>query len=143
MSPVTHPSLDSLTSKIVLKMAWQTEFWSWMTPSTVETAERPAVGQTAPSTSKLPIPAQDGQPTVLAFLRHCGCPCTCQYSPLKQYSLPFDLIPKPDSRRKDISRSARHCTSVSRHSFHRYTGTYLAISLTDNSSCIPQRSRID
>ncbi|KAI4941588.1 hypothetical protein J4E91_010619 [Alternaria rosae] len=55
-------------------MTWQTEFWSWMSPPTVQTAEVPAVGQKAPSTPKLTIPAQDGKPTIVSFLRHCGCP---------------------------------------------------------------------
>ncbi|KAI4906404.1 hypothetical protein J4E90_010623 [Alternaria incomplexa] len=55
-------------------MTWQTEFWSWVSPPTVQTAEVPAVGQKAPSTSKLTIPAQDGKPTIITFLRHCGCP---------------------------------------------------------------------
>ena len=52
------------------------EFWSWMSPSRVATAEAPTVGQKAPSTPKLNMLALDGQPTVVTFLRHCGCPCT-------------------------------------------------------------------
>jgi hypothetical protein len=35
------------------------------------------VGGKAPSTAKLVFPAPEEKPTVLAFLRHCGCPCTC------------------------------------------------------------------
>ncbi|KAH6643980.1 hypothetical protein C7974DRAFT_371152 [Boeremia exigua] len=54
-------------------MTWQQEFWSWMSPSYVKTAEPPAVGQKAPSTPKLTVP-KDGKPTIIAFLRHCGCP---------------------------------------------------------------------
>ncbi|KAF2134548.1 hypothetical protein P153DRAFT_305014 [Dothidotthia symphoricarpi CBS 119687] len=55
-------------------MTWQTEFWSWMSPSSINTAETPSVGHNAPSTPKLAIPAQDGKPTIVSFLRHCGCP---------------------------------------------------------------------
>lgn len=55
-------------------MTWQQEFWSWMSPAYVKTAEPPAVGQKAPSTPKLVVP-QNGKPTIIAFLRHCGCPC--------------------------------------------------------------------
>ncbi|KAJ4340026.1 hypothetical protein N0V95_007608 [Ascochyta clinopodiicola] len=54
-------------------MTWQQEFWSWMSPSHVTTAEPPAVGEKAPSTRKLTVP-KDGKPTIVAFLRHCGCP---------------------------------------------------------------------
>ncbi|KAF1830756.1 hypothetical protein BDW02DRAFT_572708 [Decorospora gaudefroyi] len=53
-------------------MTWQSEFWSWMSPPAMKTAEQPAVGQKAPSAPKLP--AHNGQPTIISFLRHCGCP---------------------------------------------------------------------
>ncbi|KAH9861829.1 hypothetical protein J1614_011582 [Plenodomus biglobosus] len=55
-------------------MTWQTEFWSWMSPPSVKTSETPQVGQNAPSTPKLSIPASNGKPTIVTFLRHCGCP---------------------------------------------------------------------
>ncbi|KAF2819481.1 hypothetical protein CC86DRAFT_335027 [Ophiobolus disseminans] len=55
-------------------MTWQSEFWSWMSPSAVKLGTTPAVGDKAPSTPKLSFPAQDGKPTVVSFLRHCGCP---------------------------------------------------------------------
>jgi hypothetical protein len=55
-------------------MTWQQEFWSWMSPPHVDTAEDPVVGDKAPSTSKLTVP-KDGKPTIVSFLRHCGCPC--------------------------------------------------------------------
>jgi hypothetical protein len=54
-------------------MTWQQEFWSWMSPPHVDTAEDPVVGDKAPSTSKLTVP-KDGKPTIVSFLRHCGCP---------------------------------------------------------------------
>ncbi|EOA84991.1 hypothetical protein ACJQWK_06746 [Exserohilum turcicum] len=50
-------------------MTWQSEFWSWMSPRAVPTAATPAVGQKAPSS-----PALHGKPTIVSFLRHCGCP---------------------------------------------------------------------
>ncbi|KAF2853705.1 hypothetical protein T440DRAFT_389479 [Plenodomus tracheiphilus IPT5] len=55
-------------------MTWQTEFWSWMSPSSVKTSEVPEIGQKAPSTPKVNIPANNGKPTIVSFLRHCGCP---------------------------------------------------------------------
>jgi len=56
------------------KMTWQQEFWSWMSPSYVKTATAPAVGEKAPTAPKLTVP-KEGKPTIIAFLRHCGCPC--------------------------------------------------------------------
>jgi hypothetical protein len=50
-----------------------------MSPSAMQLGTTPAVGNEAPSTAKLGFPAQGGKPTVVAFLRHCGCPCTCTY----------------------------------------------------------------
>ena len=55
-------------------MTWQTELNSWLSPPSVQTAETPTVGQKAPPTPKLNIPAKDGKPTIISFLRHCGCP---------------------------------------------------------------------
>ncbi|OAL45105.1 hypothetical protein IQ07DRAFT_591943 [Pyrenochaeta sp. DS3sAY3a] len=55
-------------------MTFSTEFWSWTAPASLKTAETPLVGQQAPSVPKLSIPAQDGKPTIVTFLRHCGCP---------------------------------------------------------------------
>lgn len=56
-------------------MTWQQEFWSWMSPSYIKTAQPPAIGDKAPTVPKLTVP-KDGKPTIIAFLRHCGCPCT-------------------------------------------------------------------
>jgi hypothetical protein len=60
-------------------MTWQSEFWSWMSPSAVQLGTTPAVGDKAPSTAEVRFPASEGKPTILAFLRHCGCPCTCVF----------------------------------------------------------------
>ncbi|KAG9190062.1 hypothetical protein G6011_08150 [Alternaria panax] len=54
-------------------MTWQTELASWLSPPSVHTAETPTVGQKAPPTPKINL-AQDGKPTIITFLRHCGCP---------------------------------------------------------------------
>jgi len=40
----------------------------------VPIAEPPSVGSKAPSSAKLELPAADGKPTIVTFLRHCGCP---------------------------------------------------------------------
>ncbi|KFZ18539.1 hypothetical protein V501_01165 [Pseudogymnoascus sp. VKM F-4519 (FW-2642)] len=34
----------------------------------------PAVGAKAPSSAQLPIPNPNAKPTIVTFLRHCGCP---------------------------------------------------------------------
>ena len=45
-----------------------------MFPSQLSTSPIPSIGANAPSTSKLPLPNPDEKPTILTFLRHCGCP---------------------------------------------------------------------
>ncbi|OAL01474.1 hypothetical protein IQ06DRAFT_293558 [Phaeosphaeriaceae sp. SRC1lsM3a] len=55
-------------------MTWQSEFWSWMSPSAVKVGTTPSIGEKAPSTGKLSVPMSDGKPVVVSFLRHCGCP---------------------------------------------------------------------
>ncbi len=49
------------------------EIESLKSPEKKEVAEVPKVGAAAPSSDKIPLP--DGKPTVVVFLRHCGCPC--------------------------------------------------------------------
>lgn len=54
-------------------MTYQQEFASWFAPKhTTPTAETPQRGSKAPSSPKLAL--EDGQATIIAFLRHCGCP---------------------------------------------------------------------
>ncbi|KAF7561874.1 hypothetical protein G7046_g2263 [Stylonectria norvegica] len=48
------------------------EFESWKTPEAREVAAVPEVGSRAPSSDQLRLP--DGRPTLVVFLRHCGCP---------------------------------------------------------------------
>lgn len=55
-------------------MSWHTELQSWMFPKALPSAEIPTVGQKAPQHAKLDFP-DDGKPTIVTFLRHCGCPC--------------------------------------------------------------------
>jgi len=55
-------------------MTFQQELTSWRSPKAIKTSDPPAVGSQAPSTPKLSFPAKDGKPTVITFLRHCGCP---------------------------------------------------------------------
>ncbi|OAA46660.1 Thioredoxin-like fold protein [Beauveria brongniartii RCEF 3172] len=54
----------------------QSGFWaeieSLKSPEKKEVAKLPKVGAAAPSSDKIPLP--DGKPTVIVFLRHCGCP---------------------------------------------------------------------
>lgn len=55
-------------------MTLQQELSSWFSPSnnTAETAP-PAIGSAAPTHPKLQL-GETGKPTIIAFLRHCGCP---------------------------------------------------------------------
>lgn len=57
-------------------------FWkeldSWKTPAAKEVGPTVEVGSKAPWSQQLRLP--DGKPTLLVFLRHCGCPCTYSYS---------------------------------------------------------------
>jgi hypothetical protein len=50
---------------------------SWVTPpaAPIPVAMAPEMGTRAPTNLKLRLPAGDGSPTVVVFLRHCGCPC--------------------------------------------------------------------
>lgn len=81
-------------------MTWQSEFWSWMSPRAVPTAATPAVGQKAPSS-----PALHGKPTIVSFLRHCGCPCKSSLVTTgRQHNLnDMDM----SSRREDFFEFAR------------------------------------
>lgn len=54
-------------------MTFQQEFNSWFAPKDQPTAsEAPKIGDLAPTTTKLQL--EQGKPTIIAFLRHCGCP---------------------------------------------------------------------
>lgn len=53
-------------------MTFQQELSSWFAPRDgQDTPEPPAVGAKAPTSSKIQL---SGAPTVITFLRHCGCP---------------------------------------------------------------------
>ena len=45
-----------------------------MFPSHLSISPIPSIGANAPSTSKLQFSNTDEKPTILTFLRHCGCP---------------------------------------------------------------------
>jgi len=55
-------------------MTFYQEASSWLSPTSINLSSAPKLGSKAPYTSELPLPATDGKPTVLTFLRHCGCP---------------------------------------------------------------------
>lgn len=50
---------------------------SWTTPPPPQTPVRkpPNIGDRAQTHTKLQFPTADGRPTILLFLRFCGCPC--------------------------------------------------------------------
>ncbi|TKA24872.1 hypothetical protein B0A50_06601 [Salinomyces thailandicus] len=53
-------------------MSFSQEFSSWFAPKGPPIAQVPVPGTPAPKTPKLTLRPQT--PTILAFLRHCGCP---------------------------------------------------------------------
>ncbi|KAJ5658735.1 uncharacterized protein N7484_002384 [Penicillium longicatenatum] len=55
-------------------MTLSQELASWYSPSYMQTSHPPQIGGKAPSSPRLAFPADNGNPTLLAFLRHCGCP---------------------------------------------------------------------
>ena len=55
-------------------MSYQQELKSWLSPPHISTSAIPIRGSRAPTTAKLQLPQSNKKPTVLTFLRHCGCP---------------------------------------------------------------------
>ncbi|TGO30542.1 hypothetical protein BPAE_0005g01380 [Botrytis paeoniae] len=55
-------------------MTFQQELNSWFSPSPTDVQLPPEINSKAPSSSKLPFPNPNGKPTIITFLRHCGCP---------------------------------------------------------------------
>lgn len=59
----------------VSTMAFQEEVPSVKTPALQDIQPVPVVGTKAPRSSQIPIPNPNGKPTIITFLRKCGCPC--------------------------------------------------------------------
>ncbi|KAJ4420874.1 hypothetical protein N0V82_004053 [Gnomoniopsis sp. IMI 355080] len=55
-------------------MTARQELSSWLTPPKLDISSPPQIGQEAPMNDRLTLPNSAGKPTVIAFLRHCGCP---------------------------------------------------------------------
>ncbi|RDH33831.1 hypothetical protein BDQ94DRAFT_142746 [Aspergillus welwitschiae] len=55
-------------------MSLSQEAASWLSPPAVQLSPAPQAGDKAPSCPELPIPANNNRPTIISFLRHCGCP---------------------------------------------------------------------
>lgn len=53
-------------------MTFQQELNSWFSPKNPTTSEPPKPGDPAPTTPNLPL--DPNKKSILAFLRHCGCP---------------------------------------------------------------------
>lgn len=49
------------------------ELESWKTPAARDVADAPKPGDAAPQHPNLQLPKD--KPTIIVFLRHCGCPC--------------------------------------------------------------------
>ncbi|KAG4030518.1 hypothetical protein MFRU_012g02510 [Monilinia fructicola] len=55
-------------------MTFQQELNSWLSPPPTDVKSPPEINSKAPSSSKLTFPNTNGKPTIITFLRHCGCP---------------------------------------------------------------------
>jgi hypothetical protein len=53
-----------------IKMTFQSELQSWLSPAAIEISPQPEPGSQAPSSPELPTHGA----VILVFLRHCGCP---------------------------------------------------------------------
>ena len=97
----------------IFTMTFSQEAASWFSPSPVELSPTPQPGQQAPSCAQLPFPAHNGRPTIVTFLRHCGCPgewhSKSPIPPMRSPKLTLDL-----SCGSNVPRSARCCGEVPR-----------------------------
>ncbi|PQE30220.1 chitinase 3 protein [Rutstroemia sp. NJR-2017a WRK4] len=59
-------------SNIEVPKSWKS--WANPPPAIIEVTPAPVIGTRAPNAPKLMLPAAGGRPTVVVFLRHCGCP---------------------------------------------------------------------
>jgi hypothetical protein len=75
--------------------------WATPPPPPVEIGPVPVLGTRAPECSKLQLPVLDGRPSVVVFLRHCGCPCMFPQTPREMRG----KANKPQSQRKPSSSS--------------------------------------
>lgn len=89
-------------------MTTKQELASWLTPPKVDVASPPAIGQQATTTSALKTPQQ---PVVIAFLRHCGCPCKPQKQPTKNARLARPQLTRPIVAEKTFLRLREAATS--------------------------------
>merc|ERR1712093_799611 len=67
-------SLTTWFVRIAFDMTFQQELSSWAFPKSVSTSPVPEIWSKAPSSSKLSLSSSDRKPTIVTFLRHCGCP---------------------------------------------------------------------
>lgn len=68
-------------------MTYSTEASSWCSPKPVELSAAPRIGNLALSCPELPLPAANGKPTIVTFLRHCGCPGSYIFEPVTLRSI--------------------------------------------------------
>ena len=76
----TTRSPPSLAPSVILTlqeriMTLRQEISSWFSPTSIPTSQPPVISSPAPSLpEKLDFRRPDHKPTILTFLRHCGCP---------------------------------------------------------------------
>lgn len=100
-----------------------TGFWkeleSWKTPEAKEVGPPVEVGSKAPWMAELRLP--DGKPTLVVFLRHCGCPCMCipdlnSSIPARIHSSALTIV----SRRKNLQVPRSPLRRPSSSPLHRH-----------------------
>lgn len=108
--------IDLTYTKFGTMSNFSNELQSMQTPEAKNVAEMLQNGSKAPSTSQLPLP--DGRPTIVVFLRHCGCPCeylslTTELSltPRQVAERTFKSLATLSEQYKDV-----HCVAVSHSS---------------------------
>ena len=79
--------------------------WATPPPPPIEIAAAPVLGTRAPASNKLRLPALDGRPSVVVFLRHCGCPCTSFAEKTLRWKEGMKANEKSISRRENVPRA--------------------------------------
>ncbi|KAJ5753116.1 hypothetical protein N7520_010033 [Penicillium odoratum] len=106
-------------------MGLSQEFASYFSPSYILLSQLPQIGDKAPSSPLLVLPADNGNPTILSFLRHCGCPgLSCKPSPDMSKTNPRSLSKAAEVAFLEMRTAAAQNPDIN----------FIAISHSDQSS---------
>lgn len=73
-------------------MSLAQEWESFKTPAALDVKPLPKVGEPAPVHENLKLPTD--KPTLIVFLRHCGCPCKSPVSNAVRLVPPRPRVPE-------------------------------------------------